>query len=397
MKDTKKCESCLEKNRIYENKRYNERKKISKEAAKSNSSKRTCVSCAKEFDAFQTRYLKDSVNCKDCTEKQAEQDKKREDRVRNYKEEHFRNIDSYYNSCSSDSIERGLGDFMLNKEEFRALVTAKCYYCKKQVEGETNGIDRINNVLGYTKTNCVTACWKCNRMKYFYHPLFFIEKCKILVKQYIPTKSFYNDWSLYYTRTNYRNYGAYKKEAEGRGLPFEISNQEWDWITRSPCYLCNYQFAKGIGLDRVDNTIRKYTIENIRPCCGSCNSMKNEMSIHELLEHSKIIADVWSNTDILKEVPITKNPLKEAEVKGHIMKAEDRKHWKAEGLYYAILSDSAKPFLDQHCGNYTKQEFDDLCNIIKPSTKEVAIGILKKLIVKLKKRKIRGGEKNIIS
>ena len=234
-------------------------------------------------------------------------------------------------------------------------------------------------------------------MKHFYHPQFFIEKCKILIKQLIPTKSFYNVWSLYYTRSSYRNYNTYKKEAEERGLPFHITEQEWDWLSRSQCYLCGYQSPKGIGLDRLDNTIRKYTLENCRPCCGSCNSMKNELTLPELLEQSKIIADAWSNTDILKDIPVTKNPLKEAEIKGHVMKIEDRKHWKAEGLYYAILSDSAEPFLKQHSENYTKQEFQDLCALIKPSTKEIAIGILKKLIVKLKKRKVRENEKNTIT
>ena len=46
-----------------------------------------------------------------------------------------------------------------------------------------------------------------------------------------------------------------------------ITQQDWDKLTRQPCYLCGYRDAKGIGLDRVDNTKRSYDIDNIKPCC----------------------------------------------------------------------------------------------------------------------------------
>ena len=39
---------------------------------------------------------------------------------------------------------------------------------KEWIEGATifkNGIDRIDNTLGYFKTNCATACTDCNRAK----------------------------------------------------------------------------------------------------------------------------------------------------------------------------------------------------------------------------------------
>lgn len=385
--DKNTCEECLEKTRLIDNERHNKKKELFVAATKSGTTRRTCVGCSTEFEAFNTRYSNESYNCKECLKKQASQDIKRAHIKRNYKEEHFRHLESYYKDYITNSLTRGYGDFQLSFTQFTELVKNPCHYCKQLTEGEINGIDRVNNDLGYTTENTVTACWTCNRMKSFYHPQFFIEKCKIISKQFIPNKEFYQKWSLYYTRSNYKNYTNYKKEAEKRGLPFEITQQQWDWTTRSPCYLCGYQDAHGIGLDRLDNTIRKYTVENCRPCCGSCNNMKNEIILADLLDYSKQISDAW-DTSAFSSIPITKNPLKEAEKKG-ITSFENRKHWKSEGLYYAILSNNAEHFFNANKDILSDDEYTILCETIVNSEKGLALDILKKLLVKLKKRKLR--------
>ena len=367
---------------------YNNRKTLIKAAEATNSTTRSCVKCAKDFEVFKTRYNKDSVNCKDCSNKQAIQDKKRENRERNYKNERFRNLEGSYKEYIQSALKRGYGDFELNFEEFKTIVTLPCHYCKLIKEDEANGIDRLNNDIGYTKENCVPACWKCNRMKHFYNPEFFLEKCKIILKEKIPDKTFYSKWALYYTRTAFKNYTTYKREAEEtRNLPFEITQDQWDWLTRSPCYLCGYQDVHGIGLDRVDNTVRKYTIENCRPCCGSCNSMKNDFSLQELIEQCKII----SNTNpIIKEYNIiSTNPLKEAEAKSHLMNPDERIHWKSKGLFYAILSDTAGAFQESFKDVLSVDEFNELCKSVKESKKEVALSTLKNTLNTLKKRKYR--------
>lgn len=55
------------------------------------------------------------------------------------------------------------------------LTQNNCYYCdsKPRQRGENypssiyfaNGVDRVDNSIGYTKSNCVTACTNCNLMK----------------------------------------------------------------------------------------------------------------------------------------------------------------------------------------------------------------------------------------
>ena len=71
--------------------------------------------------------------------------------------------------------------FDLNKEEFKRLTQEKCHYCKVEplqlmrggkISSKTNwgnyyynGIDRIDNDIGYEVQNCVSCCLICNRAK----------------------------------------------------------------------------------------------------------------------------------------------------------------------------------------------------------------------------------------
>jgi hypothetical protein len=385
--DKKTCEECLTKTQIVDNARYAKRKEITKALQETNSTNRLCTHCGKDFEAFKTRYNNESLSCKECSLNQAKQDEKRKDRVRNYKEENSNNIEGYYKGYITNATKKGR-EITIDFDTFTALVTSECYYCNYSSETETIGIDRIDNTKGYTNENCVPCCWKCNRMKHVYHAQFFIKKCKIMVKQEEATKELFNQWKVYYYRSCYKQFSAYIKDAEHRELPFEITEQEWNWLSRSPCYLCGYQSPKGIGIDRVDNTIRAYTIDNCRPCCASCNDMKGEFTLKEFLEQCAKIVEVCSTKE-LPVIPIGEDPLKKVIDKGGLMPAEERKHWKALGLYYAILSDNATPFLESYSEVYTLNEFTELCKIIKEGSKEIGIKTLQTLLQTLKKRKQR--------
>lgn len=71
---------------------------------------------------------------------------------------------------------RGLS-FLLERSEFEILVTSNCYYCKSppslkfktssKYYGDLfyNGIDRVDNAVGYIKGNCVPCCKQCNYAK----------------------------------------------------------------------------------------------------------------------------------------------------------------------------------------------------------------------------------------
>lgn len=67
--------------------------------------------------------------------------------------------------------------FNLNKKQMVLLFRGNCFYCgckPSKIMNDTkwmnggfiyNGIDRLNNNIGYNSTNCVSCCYKCNVMK----------------------------------------------------------------------------------------------------------------------------------------------------------------------------------------------------------------------------------------
>jgi 5-methylcytosine-specific restriction endonuclease McrA len=86
--------------------------------------------------------------------------------------------EAYYKYCSG-AKKRNYA-FELSFEKFISLVTDNCHYCcsepslkQKLVINKIhenpiflrNGVDRMNNNLGYTLDNCVTCCNICNRAK----------------------------------------------------------------------------------------------------------------------------------------------------------------------------------------------------------------------------------------
>lgn len=69
--------------------------------------------------------------------------------------------------------------FCLSKDEFYNLTQQNCHYCGVVPSNSTktinpnsyshilyNGIDRLNNDLGYTLENCISCCKQCNFAKY---------------------------------------------------------------------------------------------------------------------------------------------------------------------------------------------------------------------------------------
>lgn len=72
-------------------------------------------------------------------------------------------------------------DFNLSLEEFVPFISLNCVYCgrppqlsvfsgsekykRKEKQFAYNGIDRINNDIGYEIDNCITCCSNCNRAK----------------------------------------------------------------------------------------------------------------------------------------------------------------------------------------------------------------------------------------
>ena len=106
-------------------------------------------------------------------------------------------FNNYYASTyKSSAARRGL-NFNLTKEEFRALTVQDCFYCgcppSKEIKCSTgtlvstyiaNGIDRVDNSLGYTMGNVVPCCFDCNHAKATLTQEQFLELARKIAKMH---------------------------------------------------------------------------------------------------------------------------------------------------------------------------------------------------------------------
>jgi hypothetical protein len=81
----------------------------------------------------------------------------------------------YKKSIVKRSKKLGM-QYDLDLESFIKLIKSECFYCGKQPNHAfkdrisnavliCNGIDRVNNNMGYLKSNVVTCCYTCNMAK----------------------------------------------------------------------------------------------------------------------------------------------------------------------------------------------------------------------------------------
>lgn len=80
-----------------------------------------------------------------------------------------------FDRYKADAIKKGVS-FELDKDAFLSLSKGECFYCKTppaQIHVARNGygnyvfngVDRVNNAVGYKKENCVSCCKRCNGIK----------------------------------------------------------------------------------------------------------------------------------------------------------------------------------------------------------------------------------------
>lgn len=89
---------------------------------------------------------------------------------------------AHYKKYIREAGKRGLL-FDLTPEEFFTLIAGRCKYCERTPE-EANGmgIDRVDNSVGYIKSNCVSCCEADNRAKLIQTVKEYIEQCWRVVR-----------------------------------------------------------------------------------------------------------------------------------------------------------------------------------------------------------------------
>lgn len=90
---------------------------------------------------------------------------------------------------------------------------------------------------------------------------------------------------------------SYLDGAERRKYEWKLSLTDFFQIIIQDCYLCGDPPQRRLhrkgshgwlfvnGIDRVDNKIG-YILENIKPCCTTCNKAKLKMSFRDFVSHS---------------------------------------------------------------------------------------------------------------
>lgn len=107
-----------------------------------------CLGCNTDYEVSGSNLRSNKTKrCRSCSN---------ETRT-DYSSTHSRKCASYRNGAK----KRGL-TMELTNAEMVEMFDQLCYYCKHE---PVNGIDRVDNDVGYVKSNCVPCCTTCNRAK----------------------------------------------------------------------------------------------------------------------------------------------------------------------------------------------------------------------------------------
>lgn len=107
-----------------------------------------------------------------------ESTKQRISRLRNRDKKKYRTVRMRMSSQRCGAIKLGR-EWKLSFEQHQSLVLSSCHYCGTP-PAPTNGIDRMDNQVGYIPKNCVPCCWPCNRMKGPMTYTAFIRRCQMI-------------------------------------------------------------------------------------------------------------------------------------------------------------------------------------------------------------------------
>ena len=83
---------------------------------------------------------------------------------------------------------------------------------------------------------------------------------------------------------------VYKRNANDKGVPFELNNEDWSILVKGKCEYCHRSPTTWFGIDRV---IPKdgYIIGNVVSCCWDCNVDKLDNDVNQTVQRNMMIAD----------------------------------------------------------------------------------------------------------
>ncbi len=115
-------------------------------------------------------------------------------------------IGSEFTVYEKRAINKKKIEFNLSINDFNNIVNNSCYLCgKNNTNLHINGIDRINNNIGYTINNCVSCCGECNYFKKDFLLNLIYNKCNLITNNPI-----LNEFKIEINK-NIQNYIEYNK------------------------------------------------------------------------------------------------------------------------------------------------------------------------------------------
>lgn len=88
-------------------------------------------------------------------------------------------------------------------------------------------------------------------------------------------------------------WSIFRARAKQRKLRVGISLEEFLGLAPDPCFYCGRDRSDTWGLDRIDSA-GEYTLNNVRPCCRTCNLAKNDMTVEEFRTWATALARHWN-------------------------------------------------------------------------------------------------------
>jgi hypothetical protein len=243
------------------------------------------------------------------------------DKCKENNEKRKNNIDYCYLNYVRSAEYKNL-KFELTEFEYKSIVQHPCYYCGTFKEGKLfSGVDRKDQSIGYTVSNCVPCCEMCNYMKKSLSENVFIKRIEhiLLYNKLINGGEYYPH---IFANHRYITYNGYRVKSLEKNFDFQITEEQFYDITSGKCYICG-KIPSNIhknGIDRFNSSIG-YVFENCRCCCGECNYMKNnydygifvdklktihthynsKQSLHEVLSHSVVELTNISTQEVFKD------------------------------------------------------------------------------------------------
>jgi len=164
------------------------------------------------------------------------------------------------------------------------MCTKICKICEK--EKDCDDFHKMKKGLYGVRTTCK----ECRK----------IEKQDYVAREYVKTKNkqYYLDHKdeirervSKHRMTLNGQFHQYKKSAKKRNIDFQLTQNQCEPFFNCRCNYCGDSYH-GLGMDRIDNSLG-YFVNNIVPCCYTCNIMKHTHSQINFINHiEKILKNV---------------------------------------------------------------------------------------------------------